>query len=134
MTGARIAHDTTDLTEEDVGTLTDLFEIKKIGDEYFAFVTSEKTTAVTVVIRGPSKDIMNEVERNIQDAVNCVRNVLLNPRVVPGAGALEMALAHVSCVENRSPPKKSWFSKWAKVRLSWSLIERNNAGSAINLV
>lgn len=109
MTGARIAHDTTDLTEEDVGTLTDLFEIKKIGDEYFAFVTSEKTTAVTVVIRGPSKDIMNEVERNIQDAVNCVRNVLMNPRVVPGAGALEMALAHVSCVENR--PTQTYKSK-----------------------
>uniref|UniRef100_A0A914C9B7 T-complex protein 1 subunit gamma n=1 Tax=Acrobeloides nanus TaxID=290746 RepID=A0A914C9B7_9BILA len=102
VTGARIAHDTTDLTEEDVGTLTDLFEIKKIGDEYFAFVTSEKTTAVTVVIRGPSKDIMNEVERNIQDAVNCVRNVLLNPRVVPGAGALEMALAHALNEKSKS--------------------------------
>ena len=51
--------------------------------------------SVTVVLRGPSKDIINEVERNIQDAVNCVRNVLMNPRVVPGAGAIEMALSHV---------------------------------------
>lgn len=94
VTGARIAHDTTDLTEDDVGTLTDLFEIKKIGDEYFAYITSEKTTAVTIVIRGPSKDIINEVERNLQDAVNVVRNVLINPKIVPGAGSLEMALAH----------------------------------------
>lgn len=47
------------------------------------------------MLRGPSKDIINEVDRNIQDAVNCVRNVLLNPKVVPGAGALEMALARV---------------------------------------
>lgn len=83
------------MSEECVGTLADLYEIKKIGDEYFTFVTSEQTTAVTVVLRGPSKDIINEVDRNIQDAVNCVRNVLTNPRVVPGAGALEMALAHV---------------------------------------
>lgn len=87
-------HDTTDLREEDVGTV-DLFEIRKIGDEYFAYVTSETAEAVTVVLRGPSKDIINEVERNLQDAVNCARNILLNPRVVPGAGALEMALAHV---------------------------------------
>lgn len=72
-----------------------MYEVKKIGDEYFTYVTSSKTSAVTVVLRGPSKDIINEVERNIQDAVNCVRNILLNPKVVPGAGALEMALSRV---------------------------------------
>lgn len=94
VTGARIVNDTVDMRESDVGTQADLFEITKIGDEYFTYVTSEKTTAVTVVLRGPSKDIINEVDRNIQDAVSCVRNVLLNPRVVPGAGAIEMALSH----------------------------------------
>jgi len=94
VTGARIVSDTTDLREEDVGTQAGLFEIKKIGDEYFTFITSATSTSVTVLLRGPSKDIMNEVERNIQDAVNCVRNVVLQPRVVPGAGALEMALSH----------------------------------------
>lgn len=96
MSGARIINDLADLREDDVGTQADLFEINKIGEEYFASITSEKTTAVTVILRGPSKDIINEVERNIQDALNCVRNIFLNPRIVPGAGALEMALAHVS--------------------------------------
>ena len=95
MCGARIVNDTCDLRDDDVGTTADLYEIKKIGDEYFTYVTSEQTTAVTVVLRGPSKDIINEVDRNIQDAVNCVRNVLLNPRIVPGAGAIEMALSNV---------------------------------------
>ena len=94
VTGARIVSDIADLREEDVGTMADLYEIKKVGDEYFTYVTSSKTTAVTVVLRGPSKDIINEVERNINDAVNCVRNILLNPKIVPGCGALEMALAH----------------------------------------
>ena len=95
MTGARIVNDTVDLHEQDIGTQADLFEITKIGDEYFTWVTSEQTTAVTVVLRGPSKDIINEVDRNIQDAVSCVRNVLLTPKVVPGAGAIEMALSNV---------------------------------------
>lgn len=95
MTGARIVNDTIDLQESDIGTQADLFEITKIGDEYFTWVTSEKTTAVTIVLRGPSKDIINEVDRNIQDAVSCVRNVMLKPRIVPGAGALEMALSTV---------------------------------------
>ena len=35
------------------------------------------------------------MERNLQDALNVVRNVLVNPRLVPGGGALEMALAQV---------------------------------------
>jgi T-complex protein 1 subunit gamma len=34
VSGARIVNDTSDLREEDVGTQADLFEIKKIGDEY----------------------------------------------------------------------------------------------------
>ncbi|KHN72376.1 T-complex protein 1 subunit gamma [Toxocara canis] len=94
VTGASIVNDTQDLREEDVGTLADLFEVKKIGDEYYSYVTSEKTSAVTVVLRGPSKDVINEVERNLQDALCIVRNVLIDPRLVPGGGALEMALAH----------------------------------------
>jgi|UniRef100_A0AC35G627 T-complex protein 1 subunit gamma len=100
--GATICHDTKDLTEEDVGTKADLYEITKIGDEYFTFITSEESTAVTIVLRGPSKDIINEVERNLQDAVNCVRNVLLNPRVVPGGGAIEMALANAITEKSKS--------------------------------
>lgn len=91
--GGRVVHDTCDLKEEDVGTKADLFEITKIADEYYTYVTSAETTAVTICLRGPSKDIINEVERNLQDAVHVVRNVLLNPKLVPGGGALEMALA-----------------------------------------
>jgi len=102
VTGARILNDTQDLHEDDVGTQADLFEVKKIGDEYFAYLTSEKSTAVTVVLRGPSKDIINEADRNIQDALGCVRNVLLNPRVVPGGGALEMALSHALDEKSKS--------------------------------
>ncbi|KAK0395931.1 hypothetical protein QR680_001493 [Steinernema hermaphroditum] len=92
--GARIVHDTTDLREDDVGTRAELFEITKIADEYYTHVTSPQSSACTVVLRGPSKDVINEVDRNLQDALNVVRNVLLNPRVVPGGGALEMALSH----------------------------------------
>ncbi|KHJ91968.1 hypothetical protein OESDEN_08153 [Oesophagostomum dentatum] len=34
-----------------------------------------------------------EVERNLQDSSHVVRNIMLNPRLVPCGGALEMALA-----------------------------------------
>lgn len=94
--GATIVNRTEELKEEDVGTGAGLFEISKIGDEYFCFVTECKNPkACTILLRGASKDILNEVERNLQDAMNVTRNVMLDPRLVPGGGAAEMALAHV---------------------------------------
>jgi T-complex protein 1 subunit gamma len=71
-----------------------LFEIRKIGDEYFTFLDECKDPkACTVLLRGGSKDVLNEIERNLMDAMNVVRNVLYDPRVVPGGGATEMAIA-----------------------------------------
>ena len=40
--------------------------------------------------------MLNEVERNLQDAMNAARNVMMEPYLVPGGGAVEMALSHVS--------------------------------------
>merc|ERR1712241_1155767 len=49
--------------------------------------------ACTVVLRGASKDVLNEMERNLHDAFNVSRNIILEPRLVPGGGATEMELA-----------------------------------------
>ncbi|KAK7732217.1 T-complex protein 1 subunit gamma [Botryosphaeria dothidea] len=93
-TGATIVNAVQSLTEADVGTKCGLFEISKIGDEYFTFLTQcEDPKACTVLLRGPSKDILNEVERNLQDAMGVARNVIWNPRLCPGGGATEMAIA-----------------------------------------
>lgn len=92
--GARIASRTDELREEDVGLGAGLFEIKKIGDEYFTFVTECKDPkACTILLRGASKEILAEVERNLQDAMQVCRNVLLDPYLLPGGGAVEMAVS-----------------------------------------
>lgn len=44
-------------------------------------------------ILGASKDILNETERNLKDALHVARNIVLEPRLVPGGGAVEMALS-----------------------------------------
>jgi T-complex protein 1 subunit gamma len=59
-------------------------------------VQCKNPKACTILLRGASKDILNEVERNLQDAMNVARNVMVDARLVPGGGAVEMALAHVS--------------------------------------
>lgn len=92
--GATIVSRTDEIKEEDIGTGAGLFEVRKIGDEYFTFVEEcENPKACTIILRGASKDILMEVERNLQDAMHVARNVLLDPRLVPGGGAAEMAMS-----------------------------------------
>jgi T-complex protein 1 subunit gamma len=93
-TGATIVNRVDDLQESDVGTQCGLFEIEKIGDEYFTFLTECKSPkACTILLRGPSKDILNEIERNLHDAMGVARNVIFHPRLSPGGGATEMAVS-----------------------------------------
>ncbi|KAG0131219.1 chaperonin Cpn60/TCP-1 family [Tuber indicum] len=92
--GATIVNRVDDINESDVGTKCGLFDIEKIGDEYFSFMTKcEDPKACTILLRGPSKDILNEIERNLQDAMAVARNVFFHPRLAPGGGATEMAIS-----------------------------------------
>jgi T-complex protein 1 subunit gamma len=92
--GARIVSRAEQMKEDDVGMGAGLFEVTKIGDEYFTFITEcKEPKACTILLRGGSKDVLNEVERNLQDAMSVARNILVNPRIVPGGGAIEMAVA-----------------------------------------
>ena len=94
VTGATIANRPEELQESDVGTECGLFEVRKLGDEYFSFFEEAKNpSACSILLRGASKDVLNEVERNLHDAMGVARNVMLNPRLVPGGGALEMELS-----------------------------------------
>jgi len=92
--GATIVNRAEEITEGDIGTGAGLFEVKKLGEEYFAFVTEcTDPKACTILLRGPSQDLLKEVERNLVDAMNVVRNVIVNPRICPGGGASEIALS-----------------------------------------
>ncbi|KAA6410934.1 MAG: T-complex 1 subunit gamma [Lasallia pustulata] len=91
-TGATIVNRVDDIQESDIGTHCGLFQIFRIGDEYFTFITHCKyPKACTILLRGPSKDILNEIERNLQAAMAVARNVMFHPRLSPGGGATEMA-------------------------------------------
>merc|ERR1711874_505628 len=101
--GATIVNRTDEITEDDLGTGAGLFEIRKIGDEYFTFIEQCKNPkACTILLRGASKDILNEVERNLQDALNVARNLYQEPALVPGGGATEMEIAHLLTEKSKS--------------------------------
>ncbi|GMM28049.1 chaperonin-containing T-complex subunit [Martiniozyma asiatica (nom. inval.)] len=93
-TGATIVNRVEDLKESDVGTKCGLFDVKLIGDDYFTYlVKCQSPQACTIMLRGPSKDILNEIERNLQDAMAVTRNVFFEPSLAPGGGATEMAVS-----------------------------------------
>ena len=93
-TGATIVSRPDELQESDIGTGCGLYEVRKIGDEYFTFLEDcENAKACTILLRGGSKDVLNEIERNLSDAMQVVRNVVFDNRLLPGGGATELAIS-----------------------------------------
>lgn len=92
--GATIVSRTDEIQETDIGTSCGLFEMRQIGSDPFCYLTDCRDPgACTILLRGGSKDVLNEMERNLQDALQVVRNVVAQPKLVPGGGAIEMAVA-----------------------------------------
>ncbi|KAK8794806.1 hypothetical protein WA158_001787 [Blastocystis sp. Blastoise] len=92
--GAVICHRTEEIVESDIGTGCGLFEIRKIGDEYFAFIEDcDQPKACSILLRGGSKDALNEIERNLMDVLEVCKNIMYDPRLLPGGGATEMELS-----------------------------------------
>jgi T-complex protein 1 subunit gamma len=92
--GATIVSRTDEINQSDLGLGCGLFHVEKIGDEYFCFIDEcKEPKACTVILRGGSKDVLQEVDRNFQDALQVARNIALDPRLLPGGGATELAIA-----------------------------------------
>lgn len=59
----------------------------------FSQTLDEDTGIATVVLRGPTRQILDDVERSINDAVNVAKLLCKNGGCVAGAGACEIELA-----------------------------------------
>lgn len=92
--GATMGHRASHMTDKDIGTRCGLFEVRKIGDDYFSFFEKcVNPKACTVLLRGSSKEVLLEMDRNLMDAMSVIRNIYKSPAIVPGGGAIEMATA-----------------------------------------
>lgn len=92
-TGAKIVTNIDDLSADDLGSAA-LVEERKVADDKMTFVEGCKNPkAVTIMVRGGTERIVDESERSIHDALCVVRDVVRDPRVVVGGGAVEIELA-----------------------------------------
>ena len=88
-TGARIVTNLDDLFEKDLG-IAELVEERKIEEDKWVFVEGCKhPKSVTLLLRGGSQRVVDEVERSVHDALMVVKDVIEKPEVVAGGGAPE---------------------------------------------
>ncbi|MCI4437407.1 MAG: thermosome subunit, partial [Ignisphaera sp.] len=92
-TGGRIVTSIKDLTEKDLG-YCGLVEERRVGNDKMVFIENCKNPkAITILLRGANDMLLDEVERSLNDALNTVRNILRDPKIVPGGGAVEIEVA-----------------------------------------
>ena len=92
-TGGNVVSNLHDLSKDDLG-FAGAVEERKIGDEEFTYIMECKNPkAVTILVRGGTEHVTNEIERAITDAVGDVAAALKDGKVVAGAGAPEVELA-----------------------------------------
>ena len=92
-TGAKIVTNVRDLTSEDLGH-AELVEERKVAGENMVFVEGCKNPkAVTILIRGGTEHVVDEVERALEDAIKVVKDIVEDGKIVAGGGASEIELA-----------------------------------------
>ncbi|WP_297479525.1 thermosome subunit beta [Thermococcus sp.] len=92
-TGAKIVTNVKDLTSEDLGE-AELVEQRKVAGENMIFVEGCKNPkAVTILIRGGTEHVVDEVERALEDAIKVVKDVMEDGAILPAGGAPEIELS-----------------------------------------
>merc|ERR1719321_778160 len=92
-TGGRIVPRFEELTPEKLGSAGIVREITfgTTKDQMLVIEECSNSKAVTVLVRGGNQMVVDDAKRCLHDAICCVRNLIRDPRVVPGGGASEMA-------------------------------------------
>ncbi|MFP3910147.1 MAG: thermosome subunit alpha, partial [Archaeoglobaceae archaeon] len=92
-TGAKVLSDIRGISAEDLGSSRSVAE-KRVGDEKMVFITGcENPKAATILVRGGTEHVVDEVARGLEDAIRVVAVALEDGKVVSGAGAPEIGVS-----------------------------------------
>jgi thermosome len=92
-TGGKVVTKLDELSKDDLGYAKLVYE-KKIGEDEMTFVTGCKNPkAVSVLIRGGTEHVVDEVERSLEDATSVVAVAIEDGKVITGGGSSAMEIA-----------------------------------------
>jgi thermosome len=92
-TGGKIISNLSDFSSSDLG-FAGLVEEQKIAGEQMIFVRECKNPkSVSILIRGGTEHVVDEVERSLEDALGSLASALEVGRIVAGGGAPEEAVS-----------------------------------------
>ena len=92
-TGGRVVSNLDDIETDDLGFAGSVAQKDVGGDERIFVEDVEEAKSVTLILRGGTEHVVDEVERAIEDSLGVVRTTLLDGQVLPGGGAPETELA-----------------------------------------
>ena len=92
-TDGSVVSDLSDLSEADLGFAGSVAQKDVGGDERIFVEDVDDARAVTLILRGGTEHVVDEVERAIEDSLGVVRTTLEDGKVLPGGGAPETELA-----------------------------------------
>jgi thermosome len=91
--GGEIITNMDDLRASDLGN-ADRVEEVKIGEDHLTFVTGCKNPkAVSILIRGGTEHVVDEIERSLVDSLHVVAAALQDGKIIPGGGAAAIEIA-----------------------------------------
>jgi len=94
-TGASILTDLDEIKPEDLGEAGKVEE-RKIGEDKMVFITDCKIAkAVSILVRGGTEHVVDEIERGLHDALSVVAVALEDGKMITGGGssAMEISMA-----------------------------------------
>ncbi len=92
-TGARPVSNVDDLSEDDLGFAGSVAQKEIAGDQRIFVEEVEDAKAVTLILRGGTEHVIDEVDRAIEDSLGVVRTTLEDGKVLAGGGAPEVDLS-----------------------------------------
>jgi len=94
-TGATVVANLDDLVSKDLGYAGNVEE-KKIGDDKMTFITGCKNPkAVSILIRGSTEHVVDELERGLHDALFVVKVALEDGKMTAGGGSTATSISMV---------------------------------------
>ncbi|HVE36762.1 MAG TPA: thermosome subunit alpha [Nitrososphaeraceae archaeon] len=129
-TGARVVRDLDGINKDDIGYAAKVYE-RMVDDDKMVFVDGcINPKSVTILLRATSKKILDEFHRTILDSIYVLRNFIMEPKIVPGGGAIEAFVAMVIKQRSYQFPGKEQIviQKYAEALEEIPLTIARNAG------